>query len=158
MTQPHQNPVQPQPPRDRPVVNPARLWGGGVATAAVAALVGLVGRLVCENILDIKLASPGALVGRSGSSVGYPFVAFVLALLATGLAHVLLLTAPRPRTFFSWIVGLCTLAGVAAPFGLDIATNRQVATALVNLLIGVAIWSLVTTVMAASVSRPQSLR
>jgi hypothetical protein len=150
-------PLQPEPTRERLVVNAGRLWGGGVATAAVAALVALVGRLVFENIFDIKLAAPSALLGRSGSGASYPVVAFVLGLLATGLAHVLLLTAPHPRKFFTWIVALCTLAGMALPFGLDIALNRQVATATVNLLLGLAIGSLLTAVMASSVSRAQSL-
>jgi hypothetical protein len=156
MTQP--NPAQPDPGRERPVINAGRLWGGGVATAAVAALVAVVGRLVCENILDVKLASPSALLGRSGTGASYPFVAFVLALLATGLAHVLLLTAPHPRKFFTWIIALCTLAGIAAPFGLDIALSRQVATAAVNLLLGLAIGSLLTAVMASSVTRAETLR
>ena len=156
MTQ--QYPVQQQPAREGPVVNAGRLWGGGVATAAVAALVALVGQLVCENIFDVKLAAPSALLGRSGDSgVSYPVAAFVLGLLATGLAHVLLLTAPHPRKFFTWIIGLCTLAGAALPFGLDIALNRQVATAAVNLLLGLAIGTLLTAVMASSVSRTQTL-
>jgi hypothetical protein len=153
MTQPYQPQQSPQQPpaRPRPVVNGARLWGGGVATALVAALVALVGRLICENVLDITLATPSALLGRSATGgLSYPVVAFVLALLATGLAHLLALFAPQPRKFFSWIVGLCTLAGVALPFGLDIARDRQVATALVNLLLGLAIGSLLSAVLASS--------
>jgi hypothetical protein len=133
------------------VVNAARLWGGGVATALVAALVALVGRLICENVLDITLATPAALVGRSASGgLSYPVAAFLLALLATGLAHVLALFAPQPQRFFAWIIALCTIAGMALPFGLEIAHDRQWATAIVNLLLGLAIGSLLSAVLASS--------
>jgi hypothetical protein len=143
---------QPQPQRrQRPVVNAGRLWGGGLATAAVAALIGYVGGLVCDNVLDIPLATPAAQLGRTSSSgFGYPATAFILALAATALAHLLVLFAPQPQKFFRWIVGLFTLAGVVAPFGLDIGTDRRVATAVVNLVLGLAIGSLVSAVAASS--------
>jgi hypothetical protein len=132
------------------VVNAARLWGGGVATALVAALVALVGGLICENVLNITLATPGQLLGRGSGGVGWPVTAFVLGLLATGLAHLLALFAPQPQKFFAWIVALCTVAGMALPFGLEIGLDRQVATAVVNLLLGLAIGSLVSAVLASS--------
>jgi hypothetical protein len=46
----------------------------------------------------------------------YALLAAAGALIATGLMHLLLLSAPSPRTFFGWIVGLATLAAAVAPF------------------------------------------
>jgi hypothetical protein len=37
------------PPQTRPVVDARQLWAGGVATAIVAALVALVGVVVCAS-------------------------------------------------------------------------------------------------------------
>jgi fatty acid desaturase len=42
-------------PQGRGRVDGRRLWSGGVATAVVAALVALVGVLVCRWLLDIPL-------------------------------------------------------------------------------------------------------
>ena len=52
-------PSTPQPAsRSRVVIDAPRLWGGGVATALVAALVAAVGVLICRDVLDIKLVEP----------------------------------------------------------------------------------------------------
>jgi hypothetical protein len=44
--------------RSRVVIDAGRLWGGGVATAVVAALVAAVGVLICRDLLDVKLVEP----------------------------------------------------------------------------------------------------
>jgi hypothetical protein len=49
-------PVPPLSPR--PTVDAGRLWAGGVATAVVAALVALVGVLVCDAVLDLDMVAP----------------------------------------------------------------------------------------------------
>jgi hypothetical protein len=77
--------------------------------------------------------------------------AAVLALVATGIAHLLALTTPRPRSFFGWIVGLVTLVGVVLPFALDGTLAGQVATAVVDLVIGLCVLSLLSSVLARTV-------
>ena len=42
----------------RVVIDAPRLWGGGLATACVAALVASVGVFVCRDLLDIKVVEP----------------------------------------------------------------------------------------------------
>ena len=109
----------PAPPSSGPsrIVNVRALWAGGAASAVVAALVAVVGVLICEGVLKLEMAPPPLLpIGRS-LSVQYAVTSAVLALAATGLAHVLALTTPRPESFFSWIVGLATVVGVAVPLG-----------------------------------------
>ena len=103
-------------PRSRVVIDAGRLWGGGVATAVVAALVAAVGVLICRDLLDVKLVEPPMLRITDSFPINYAITAAILALAATGLAHLLSLVTPRPRAFFNWIVGLITVATMVVPF------------------------------------------
>jgi hypothetical protein len=97
-------------PSGRTVIDSRRLWAGGAATAGVAALVAAIGVLLCSSVFDIKLVQPPLLLTITNSlAVNYAVTAFVAALVATGLAHLLSATTPRPRAFFNRIVGLATV-------------------------------------------------
>ena len=135
-------------------VDAPRLWAGGAATAVVAALVALVGVLVSEGLLDIAMVRPPLIPIGNSFGASYAVTAAVLALLATALAHLLVVATPRPRSFFSWIVGLITVVGVVLPFTLEGTTSGRVATAVVDLLIGLAVLSLLRSVMARTVRFP----
>jgi hypothetical protein len=122
----------------------------------VAGLVALVGVLIGEAVLDLDMVEPPLLpIGRS-FAVRYALTAACLALVATGLAHLLALTTPRPRAFFSWIVGLATLVGVVLPFATAASAGGKLATAAVNLVIGLSILSLLSSVLARTtrITRP----
>jgi hypothetical protein len=133
-------------------VDAARLWSGGVATAVVAGLVALVGVLVCRWLFDIPLLAPRK-DGAYGDAhtTAMVLVAAAAALLATGLVYLLLLSTPRPLTFFGWIIGLATILVVIVPFRTSAPLSAKVATAAVDLIIGVAIGSLISSVAARSV-------
>jgi hypothetical protein len=136
-------------------VNAGRLWTGGVATAVVAALVALVGVLICRGLLDVPVLAPtdkGTLGGASTFRLAA--LAAVAALLATGLLHLLLLSTPRPLRFFTWIVALATIAAALAPFLTDADLDEKVATSLVYLAIGIAIGSLLSGVGRSAIRRP----
>jgi uncharacterized membrane protein YGL010W len=138
-------------------VDAGRLWAGGAATAVVAALVALVGVLVGDGVLDLDMVEPPLLPIGGGFALRYAVTAAALALIATGLAHVLVLTTPRPRAFLSWIVGLATVIGVVLPFATDGSFGGRTATAVVDLVIGLAVLSLLGSVLARTVragSRP----
>jgi hypothetical protein len=137
----------------RPRVNASRLWAGGLATAVVAALIALVGVLVVRAVFRVALFAPSE-AGAFGDSdtVVLCVMAAAAALAATGLAHVLLLGAPRPLAYFGWIVGLLTAAAVVVPF-LSGSLAIALAQALIHLVIGLAIGSLVSGA-AVSASRP----
>ena len=130
----------------------SRLWAAGLATAIVAALIAFVGVLIVRALLRIDLFGTRAAGAFGGSATMVLCVsAAVAALAATGLAHLLLLSTPRPLAYFSWIVGLCTAAAVVVPFtyqGLTVA----LAQAVIHLVIGIAIGSLLSGA-AASASR-----
>jgi Family of unknown function (DUF6069) len=143
-------------PARRPTVDAGRLWAGGAATAVVAGLVALVGVLIGGAVLDADMVAPPLLPIGNSFALRYVLTAAALALVATGLAHVLALTTPRPRAFFSWIVGLATVVGVVLPFASDGSLGGKLATALVNLVLGLCVLSLLSSVLARTTSIPRS--
>jgi uncharacterized protein DUF6069 len=146
----------PERPRsDRPQVDAGRLWPGGIATAVVAGLVALVGVLVCRWLFGIPLLAPKS-DGAYGDAhtTGVVLLAAGAALLATGLAHLLILSTPRPLTFFGWIIGLATVLVVLVPFSTSAPLTAKAATAVVDLILGVAIGTLISGVAARSVRLP----
>ena len=135
------------PPQSPKRVDARALWSGGAATAVVAALIALVGILVCRWLFKIPILSPqrdGA--WGDASTVGYVFASAAIALFATAIMHLLLLSTPRPRVFFNWIIGLATVIAVVFPFSTTASVDQKAATALVNLVLGIAIGSLLSGV------------
>jgi hypothetical protein len=129
----------------QPTVNAGRLWAGGLATALVAAMIALVGILIGRGLLDVDILAPkGAGVWGEARTVWYVVGAAAASLVATAIAHVLVLYAPRPTLFFGWVVALATVVAVVAPFATEKDLGSRVYTALLNLILGVAIGSLVT--------------
>ena len=60
------------------VIDSRRLWAGGAATACVAALVALIGVLLFNSVLDVKLVQHPLLLTLTGSlAVNYAVTAFV---------------------------------------------------------------------------------
>jgi hypothetical protein len=142
----------PQPvPAKRVVIDAPRLWGGGLATAVVAALAASVGVLVCRDLLDVRLVEPPLLRLTDSFAANYAITAFVLALVATGLAHLLSVITPRPRAFFGWIVALATVAAMVVPFALEGSLQGKICAAVINLVIGLCIASLLSGVLARTV-------
>ena len=135
-----------------PTVDARHLWTGGAATAVVAGLVAAVGILIFDGALHLGMVAPPLLPLGSSFAVRYGVTSGLLALLATGVAHLLVVTTPRPRAFFQWIVGLVTAVGVALPFTLAGTFGGQLATAIVDLVIGLSIGSLLSMVLGRTVS------
>ncbi|MGH4014779.1 MAG: DUF6069 family protein [Pseudonocardiaceae bacterium] len=121
-------------------VDAKKLWSGGVATTIVAALVAFVGLLVARGIFGVPVLAPteAGLIGDA-TTLGLCSLAALAALVGTGLMHLLLLTTPKPETFFTAIAGLATLAIALQPFTTGIELEIKIATMLVYLATGVAI-------------------
>jgi hypothetical protein len=152
MTIPMESP-EPGPGSSRQV-DARPLWSGGVATAVVAALIALVGILVARWLFKMSFLSPrreGA--WGDASTAGYVFAAIGCALVATALMHLLLLTTPYPRVFFGWIIGLATVVAVVFPFSTTAPVSQKIATGFINLILGVAIGSLVAEVSRRATRR-----
>lgn len=143
---------------DKRAVDGGRLWVGGAMAGVVGAGVAVVGLLIARGIFDIPV-----LVQREGELVNastwwYASTAFVCALIATALLHVLLAAAPRPFTFYGWITGLAIAISALLPFTTGAEIASKVATSLINLTVGIVIASTIATVgrsaVAASRQRP----
>ena len=127
---------------------------GGVATAVVAALIALAGVLVARWLLTIPILAPKEDGAWGSAHTGaYVLSAAAAALVATAIMHLLLLTTPRPQLFFAWIIALATLVAVVFPFSTTAPLAQKVATALVNLVLGFAIGTLLSGVAARAVRR-----
>jgi Family of unknown function (DUF6069) len=141
----------------RPGVDAGRLWAGGVATAVVAGLIALVGVLVSRWLFGIPLLAPkqdGAF--GDAHTTGLVLMAAGAALVATGLMHLLMLSTPRPLTFFGWIIGLATVLAVLVPFSTAAPLTAKAATGIVSLVLGIAIGSLISGVAGRSVRMPSA--
>jgi Family of unknown function (DUF6069) len=132
--------------------DPGQFCAGAVATAIVAALIALVGILICRWTLGIPILAPaGDGAWGNAHSGEYVFGAALVALVAAALLYLLMLGAPSPGMFFSWIMGLVTLAAVVYPFSTSAPLEQKGATAIVNLVLGIAITSLLSAVAARAV-------
>jgi hypothetical protein len=133
----------------RPSVSAGTLWAGGIATAVVAAFGYAVGVVIARGVFDVPVLAPkGAGVTGDASTWWYAAAAFVAALVATALLHILLLVTPRPFSFFGWIVGLATTLVAVLPFTQRADLSAQVATAVINLVVGIMIGTLLRGVGA----------
>ena len=132
----------------------AQFWAGAVATAVVAALIALVGILICRWTLGIPVLAPAGDGAWGNAHTGeYVLLAALIAVAAAGVLYLLALGTPQPGMFFDWIMGLATLAAVVYPFSTGAPLDQKGATAVVNLILGIAITSLLTAVAARAVRR-----
>lgn len=128
----------------QPVVNAGKLWAGGLATALITALIAVVGILIGRGLFDVQVLAPkGDGVWGDASTFWYAMSAAGASLLATALVHVLIMFAPEPMRFFGWVITLATIGAMAAPFATDMENGSRIYTALLNLILGIAIGSLV---------------
>jgi hypothetical protein len=146
-------PASPNPrPGDRVRLDLGRFWAGAAATAVVAALIALVGILICRWTLGIPILAPAGAGAWGDAHTGeYVLAAVGIALVAAALLNLLVLGAPRPGLFFGWIIALATLVAVVYPFSTSAPVAQKVATAAVDLLLGIAIGSLLNAVAARAV-------
>jgi hypothetical protein len=153
----------PASPRDagtnRVRLDSAQFWAGAAATAVVAALIAIVGILIVRWTLNIPILAPaGAGAWGNAHTAEYALVAALIAIIAASLLYLLVLGTPQPHLFFDWITGLATLAAVVYPFSTSAPLDQKAATAIVNLVLGIAIITLLTTVAARAIRRPVARR
>jgi hypothetical protein len=124
----------------------------------VAAGVGVVGVLFVRGVLNIPiLSAKGGLVNQAMAVV--PLAAGLAALAATALLHLLLLTTPRPVAFFGAICAIVIAIVVLQVFLAGGTMEDQAATAILYLIIGIAVISLLSgvarTAVQSALVRPQ---
>lgn len=135
-------------------IDAGRLWAGGLATALVAALVAVAGIVVTRGVFDVPVLAPkGDGLWGNANTATYALSAAAAALAATALLQVLALTTPRYGRFFTWIMALLTAIAATLPLGLDTGLSSRVATAVINLVLGVAITSTLNAVARTAIRR-----
>jgi hypothetical protein len=135
-----QRTVSPADPRL--TVEAGRFWAGAAATALVAALIGLIGVIVFERIFS-----------TGSQQAAWAIDGAILAILAAGLLHLLILSTPRPRAFFGWIMALVIVVIAVLPFAWTSDVTAAALSGLINLLIGIAVWSLLAGVAGRTIVR-----
>ncbi|WP_251151775.1 hypothetical protein [Cellulosimicrobium sp. Marseille-Q4280] len=146
-----QRTVSPADPRL--TVEAGRFWAGAAATALVAALIGLIGVIVFERIFTIELVPPPDLFSTGSQQAAWAIDGAILAILAAGLLHLLILSTPRPRAFFGWIMALVIVVIAVLPFAWTSDVTAAALSGLINLLIGIAVWSLLAGVAGRTIVR-----
>jgi hypothetical protein len=132
-----------------------RYWAGALATVIVCALIGLVAAFLLTDVFDLELQPPPDMFGSGSTIVAWTVVGGLFALVAAIVLHLLVMSTPRPRTFFGWIVGLATVIFAALPFAGDFEVVPATLSALVWIVIGIATWSLLTGVLGRTLVRRQ---
>jgi hypothetical protein len=146
------SPVPDNDPEVRLRVDAGRMWAGGLATALVAALVAVVGVLVARGLFDVKEYKPSSAPTLAAGSIGtYAVTCAIVALLATGLMHLLVTATPRPFRFFGWIMFLVIATAFLAPLVVDAPDDVRISSAVINLAVGISIASLVTGVAKSAI-------
>lgn len=138
----------------QPVLNAGRLWVGGLATALVAALIATAGILIGRGVFGVDVLAPkGDGVWGDASTGWYALGAAGASLVATAVLHLLVRFAPRPMLFFGWLMALATIVAMIGPFIAEDGLGSRLYTATLNLILGVAIGTLVAG-SARSALRP----
>ncbi len=132
-------------------VDAGKLWAGGLATALVAAGVGVAGVLAIRGLLKIDILSgDGDLVDEAMLTV--PISAAAAALLATGLLHLLVVSTPRPKLFFNSIGAVVIVVMVLLVFLANAGTLAdKIATSLLYGVIGLVILGLLSGVARTAI-------
>ncbi|NMO01132.1 hypothetical protein HH308_07865 [Gordonia sp. TBRC 11910] len=142
---------QPRPPSNRPAaprINTTLFIGGVVMTGVVTALAAWLAAWILRTVVE-KINATGELgVWNPMAQDEYWFAvaAFVCALAAAALWYVLQIVTPSPDQFFGWTVGLLIAAAVIIPLLLSQGWEVSIATALIHLVIGLPILTLIPTV------------
>lgn len=132
-------------------VDAQTLWAAGSATAVVAGFTVLTGVLVARGIFHVPVSAASGTGFADLAIAIYAGRAAGCALLATALLHALLAGAPRPLAFFTWIAVLAAVAAAATPFTQSAPLASQVCTALINIVVGIAVISLLPGAARSSI-------
>ncbi|MCK9796017.1 hypothetical protein M1843_19930 [Isoptericola sp. 4D.3] len=133
---------------DRP-----RYWSGAAVTVLVCAVLGLAASVVFDSAFDVGLLGPSRLVpGAPG--LAWALTGALFALLAAIVLQLLVVVVPRPRMFFGWLVALVTVILAALAFTGAGDGASAVVTALVWIVLGVAVSAMLNGVLGRTLVRP----
>jgi hypothetical protein len=124
-------------------IDQVRFWVGAGLTAAVTALVGLIGMVVAHGILHVPVLLGSANGLAPVPALGYAAVLVALTLTAAGLYDGMLHVAPRATAYYSALISLLTTLAVLLPFTDSAALESKIAFAVMNLGAGICLLILI---------------
>lgn len=131
--------------RQRPGINAGLYAGGvvmsGVVTGLAAWLVAWIIRAIAQRVNEA--GNLGVWNPLAQDEYWFAITGFLCALAGGALWYVLYLTTPSPNQFYRWIVGLLTAAAVIIPLVLSAQISTGIGTAVVHLVIGLPVLSLI---------------
>jgi len=145
---------------DRPRIEAGRFAGGAIAAILVSALVAWVLHFVLTDLAGLSVLAPIDVLGLASDSAASERTAYAvdtaLVALLAAVIFALLAAAPRPTLIFGWIMTLVAIIAVAVPLSRGGDIGEGVVTAILNLVIVAAIWSLLAGVAGRAI-RPERL-
>jgi hypothetical protein len=134
---------------EKVVVDAGRFWIAALVCAVIAGLAGLVAFWAISDIGGINLFVrdfPDAEVVLLTSWPSF-LVSFLMAIIAAGVLHLMMLFLVRPTWFFT-ILSLVLLAVAALfPYTIDVPTESQVWLMVLHTVVGVIIFALLLGTM-----------
>jgi hypothetical protein len=128
-----------------------RFWAGALATMLVAALIGLAADFILEEVLNLEIQAQADLFSTGSDLMAWVVAGALFALLAAIVLYLLVMSTPRPRSFFGWVVALATVILAAVPFAGEFELVPAILAAIVWIVIGSAVWSLLTGTLSRTV-------
>jgi hypothetical protein len=130
-----------------------RFWAGALATTLVAALIGLAADFILEEVLNLEIQAQADLFGTGSDLLAWVVAGALFALAAAAVLYLLVMSTPRPRSFFGWVVALATVILAAVPFAGQFEVIPAILAAIVWIVIGSAVYSLLTGTLSRTVVR-----
>jgi hypothetical protein len=130
-----------------------RFWAGALATMLVAALIGLAAVFILEEVFNLEIQPQADVFGTGSDMMAWVVAGALFALLAAIVLYLLVMSTPRPRAFFGWVVALATVILAAIPFAGEFELVPAILAAIVWIVIGSAVWSLLTGTLSRTVVR-----
>ncbi|WP_369375409.1 DUF6069 family protein [Promicromonospora sp. Populi] len=128
-----------------------RYWAGAMATVLVAALIGFAADFILEEVLGLEVQPQADLFGTGSDLVAWIVAGVLFALAGAAVLYLLVLSTPRPRAFFGWVVALATVILAMVPFAGQAEIVPAILAAIVWIIIGSAVWSLLTGTLSRTV-------
>jgi hypothetical protein len=128
-----------------------RFWAGALATMLVAALIGLAADFILEEVFNLEIQPQADVFGTGSDLMAWVVAGALFALVAAIVLYLLVMSTPRPRSFFGWVVGLATVILAAVPFAGDFELVPAILAAIVWIVIGSAVYSLLTGTLSRTV-------
>jgi len=129
-----------------------RYRAGAAVTVVVCAVLGLAASVVFDSAFGVGLLGPTRLA-PDVPGLAWALTGALFAFLAAVVLQLLVRVVPRPRMFFGWLVALVTVILAALSFTAGGDPASAVVTALVWVVLGVAVSAMLNGVLGRTLVR-----